>query len=1693
MGVTTVDKRTFLGGLDRDSDKKLVKDNDYSYALNIRNLSSEDGSVGVIENVKGNTNVSYTFPNINLGQVQISYFYLLPSASSYTDSLLLSLGGTTYVSGSAFSLGSSADISTPANIQTLFNTFVTNFNAMFSGSPYNITVSVVGSHVTIGGVTLPALKFEGENLGEEFALSSISGKGKIDIEQYAKPSQSVTTTYKCIGAYEDTKDDKVYYYVTSVAPKDSFYSHILEYDLRTDSLNTVFRDTGKANTSVFKWKPYFLITDINKIGDVLYWTQDRYGEPKSINVRKSKNTFTSFNTSGAAGTYTPLSDYYPYRFVNPNIASKKKQEYIEVIKRYPLEKPSYSYSNDPNYKKNNVFGFSWQFRYRYHYYDKEVSPWSPISDIQSPANLALNNYIENYNSQNQQNKIEVLVKNSVGTVEFIEVCARKCKDLGNVPFGNRGEFFSIAKIDNNFSAFDTNPNSTQTVTFYNDKVYTFIDATDANKLFDAVPKKAKTQTVIDDNRLAYGNYFEGFDLPDLNISITPKYLQQGEGLTDTKYPFFTTKLDSDSIVGSYDLDTGGTSTQDEFSDLNRDFYNSTNDVPLTPGSWPGTAGSPPSTTHPLIDGNASNKLIDLPNSTPSTTAYIKDAVGNDVEMELSTHTVKRSLEAWSDFSQYQESYSSVPFAFENFGPLASTTLNLQELATEANALVGIGAGTGYYTGSTAGSKDNFAKIRFVFNYGNYIYQNGATIDIDLKFKFRVRQEAIDAGSAGHDARHTGEREGNFSLSVFCPTNLTDLDQQFAHVADQMAAALPFYNDPNNDKTNDGQQAWRKRPIVDTNKNLLIFEWVAPYNNKYDGNLYQSGTSGYDYRLVTSEKGFGFFINAQTQNNIDDSALNAGNTATLKYRGGAANGKNSSFKSGAFHSFGLIYYDETGRCSTVALDDNSQTYVKFPTERIMPNDALNPIGQSDPYGKAVIQWQISHDPPSWAKYYRWAYARNTSVDDFIQFIAKDVKINTTLGTDKRIFLSLNSLKGKNDSYKEKNNPLIDYEYVEGDRIRFLQHPNGSFFNQYIDVRITGYDYYDSDGSDPDVPIGTSSDNVKGFFIDFEQIDIPGFRKLDVTNNISIFKDCTFEIYRPKKEADKENLIYYEFGPLYRTTLDKNTNNVVHQNHYGSFDFGDVYYKPRVMLDNNSNQVQRFVESYFLNDFYPTNHFNIGRANAYSPFAKEERKKVSITYSEPFQPDVNYNGLSTFNSALVNFRTYNRIDGSIQKIFARDTDLIMIQEDKTHRIMVNKDIIVDAAGDSNVGLSSNVLSKTSTPYWGHYGISKNPESFVNNGNVLYWVDIKRGAVLRLSRDGFTVISNANMIDYFNDKSTLYNSYDAEHGFYTTTEDEDTGQGIKFRILGGFNPKHNEYVITFPQIEIVGNAYNNISNNWNSSGWNWNVDNFSNTVSVTGETIAWSEGSNRWMSFMSFKPDMYAKINRQFISFDNGQLYTHDDNSSYTNFYGTVNNTELTVPFNGDPSSVKMYKAISVEGNQALSISSGTTNESSDTAYDVTLTTNLSGSSIDRNNFDEREGIQYVQIPFATSGSQGGEYFGVGTCTTSSSSATVTGYNNLTNFTDLNLLIGDIIYYNASGTNTAVGTIQSINSDTSITLTSNATVTLGGTGTFLYVIRSGFAEGDRLKGNYMTAKLSKQSQEKLEIYAVNAVVSKSELSNR
>ena len=50
-----IDKRQLVGGLDRDTDERLVKEGNYRYALNVRNMTSDGDDVGTIQNILGNT------------------------------------------------------------------------------------------------------------------------------------------------------------------------------------------------------------------------------------------------------------------------------------------------------------------------------------------------------------------------------------------------------------------------------------------------------------------------------------------------------------------------------------------------------------------------------------------------------------------------------------------------------------------------------------------------------------------------------------------------------------------------------------------------------------------------------------------------------------------------------------------------------------------------------------------------------------------------------------------------------------------------------------------------------------------------------------------------------------------------------------------------------------------------------------------------------------------------------------------------------------------------------------------------------------------------------------------------------------------------------------------------------------------------------------------------------------------------------------------------------------------------------------------------------------------------------------------------------------------------------------------------------------------------------------------------------
>ena len=149
--------------------------------------------------------------------------------------------------------------------------------------------------------------------------------------------------------------------------------------------------------------------------------------------------------------------------------------------------------------------------------------------------------------------------------------------------------------------------------------------------------------------------------------------------------------------------------------------------------------------------------------------------------------------------------------------------------------------------------------------------------------------------------------------------------------------------------------------------------------------------------------------------------------------------------------------------------------------------------------------------------------------------------------------------------------------------------------------------------------------------------------------------------------------------------------------------------------------------------------------------EEQRKYGLIYSGIYNSNSGINNLNQFIAAEKITKDINPIYGSIQKIHSRDTDLIALCEDKVLRILANKDAVYNADGNPQLTANQNVLGQT-VPFVGEFGISTNPESFVSESYRAYFTDRVRGAVMRLSKDGLTPISEHGMRDWFRDNLSL-----------------------------------------------------------------------------------------------------------------------------------------------------------------------------------------------------------------------------------------------------------------------------------------------------------------------------------------------------
>ncbi|MAO24835.1 MAG: hypothetical protein CMJ25_29160 [Phycisphaerae bacterium] len=656
---------------------------------------------------------------------------------------------------------------------------------------------------------------------------------------------------------------------------------------------------------------------------------------------------------------------------------------------------------------------------------------------------------------------------------------------------------------------------------------------------------------------------------------------------------------------------------------------------------------------------------------------------------------------------------------------------------------------------------------------------------------------------------------------------------------------------------------------------------------------------------------------------------------------------------------------------------------------------------------------------WATHYQWAYSGNTSIDEFIQIPIQNT-YKTTDGLN--LLLGLGSLKTFSKSYNETTSSIVDYVYAQGDRVRFIScggntdgdESERQYFKEIIDVPIISYAIYTQTELDDIQDTEASEGNiVDGHYIkiaeptsnaiNFEFNNGPetGDNEISLALNTDEYNVATsgynkvvVEIYRPKKQVTGDSSgFFYEVGDKIdivdagtisrrhlgqdnnffldqesgiEVTAVDSINGIVDQDgnpttNYasGTLKTGDVYTRVREISHFISNfsatpEITKLnCEDYYLNDFHPSNVWNQGRLNVANNYAEERRLSASVYYSDVFSSTTDYNGLGSFDLAQAPYFDYNQDFGSIQALETRNDELIIFHENRVGKVLVGKNVVNYADGESSITLSKNIINNYATVYSSENGCSLNPESIIQNNNNFYFVDIKRGSVLRLGADGMTKISDNGLKDYIRDKGELYVAFDPE----TSTDGE-------FKIVAGYDPKYDEYIITLPAIINKDNDAN--AGLWGSEELSWGeayslVNNLSPSNSEAPVTIAFSEALKKWTSFYTYFPEFYAKINRQFVSFRNGNLYKQNspNASNFNTFYGVRHRSSLEFPFNEDPSSVKTYNSISIEGDTKLLTDMSTNMGQYNNSYDATIATNIGFKKVGGSVSSETNGTSSVYL--------------------------------------------------------------------------------------------------------------------------------------
>lgn len=281
-----------------------------------------------------------------------------------------------------------------------------------------------------------------------------------------------------IGSASDDANNRVFYFI-----KGSLHDYLLEYNVDTNDTYVILKsEVGGAlnlSTSHRIYNINFVVNSENE-NTILAWT-DGYNPPRIANIDRFKALFQS--DPDYAFTSLEISVIKPSPETSPTVQGKIDVDNLES-----------------NEIEDKMISFSYRYKYNDGYYSA-ISQWSEYFFY--PGVFSLNfETMENVGMLNQYNYADIFFNTGDRDVIGIDVF-----------FKNSGSstVYVVDKFVKKEELWDDN--TTQSVSFSNNKIYSTLPESQYFRSFDNVPLTANVQTIAG-NRLIYGDYIEGRNLTD---------------------------------------------------------------------------------------------------------------------------------------------------------------------------------------------------------------------------------------------------------------------------------------------------------------------------------------------------------------------------------------------------------------------------------------------------------------------------------------------------------------------------------------------------------------------------------------------------------------------------------------------------------------------------------------------------------------------------------------------------------------------------------------------------------------------------------------------------------------------------------------------------------------------------------------------------------------------------------------------------------------------------------------------------------------------------------------------------------------------------------------------------------------------------------------------------------------------------